>query len=142
MTNFAIIEEALNRQSAAISRMVQRHPSTHYNHTELWDLVDAAKKELREAQQPSAAAPETVSNDKTIIVTFENLAFEVGHYDALPRQVVEKLKEAGIPVIGDWMLRGVSYGKLTTTYHKPTGVSFIWHSLGEEPEVDLVEELI
>lgn len=138
MTNFALIEEALNRQSAAISRMVQRHPSTHYNHTELWDLVDAARKEVRDAK----ATSETVSNDKTIIVTFDTLSFEVGHYESLPRQVVEKLKEAGIPVIGDWMLRGVSYGKLTTTYHKPTGVSFIWHSLGEEPEVDLVEELI
>lgn len=138
-----LIESTIQRLSDAITRMAQRQPHVKYNHDNLWETVDAARKELRDAQQPSAAAePETVSNDKTIIVTFDTPSFEVGHYEALPRQVVGKLKEAGIPVIGDWMVRGVKYGKLTTTYHKPTGVSFAWTSLGEEPEVDLVEELI
>ena len=139
--NKQLIEDALNRQSAAITRMAQRQPPVKYNHDSLWDMVDAALKELREADKPSKS--ETVSkNDRTVRITFDHKEFAHGHYEALPRQVCEQLRAAGVPVIGDWMVRGVEYGALTVTFHKSDGVAFIWDSLGEEPEVDLVEELI
>lgn len=153
MTNFALIEAALDRQSAAITRMVQRQPHVQYNHAALWEQVDEAKKELRAARQP--AGPETVSNGSTITVEIPALEFQVGHYHEFPKTVLEKLRKAGIPVTGDWMLRGVEYGCLTITYGQPDSdphnpiernqsadVVFYWDSLGNEPEVDPVDELI
>ena len=79
----------------------------------------------------------------TIAHTFPTQAFELGHYEALPRQVIETLKAKGIPVTGDWMLRGVEYGALTVTFYKPDGVTFTWDSLGEEPpDIDDPMDLI
>lgn len=70
----------------------------------------------------------------TITHTFNAQAFELGHYDALPRQIVETLKSKGIPVTGDWMIRGVEYGALTITFASAAKtVTFTWDDLGEEP---------
>lgn len=154
-----LIEAALDRQSAAITRMAQRQPHTTYNHGPLWDMVDAAKKELRDAQQPGD--PETSSkNDQSVSIEFDGIEFQVGHYMQFPAKVLEKLREAGIPAVGDWMLRGVEYGQLTVTYDQPeidyskpvetrqkATVTFEWRSLGRsgrsiEVEVDLADELI
>lgn len=131
-----LIEAALDRQSAAIRRMAQRQPHVQYNHGSLWDMVEAAKKELRATQETSS------KNDHTVRIGFDHKEFAHGHYEALPRQVCEQLRSLGVPVIGDWMVRGVEYGSLTVTFYKPEGVTFIWDSMGEEPEVDPVEELI
>lgn len=58
--------------------------------------------------------------------------FATGHYEALPRQVIDTLIGKGIPVTGDWMIRGVTYGELTVTYGS-NEVTFNWCDLGEEP---------
>ncbi len=69
---------------------------------------------------------------KSLSHTFPAETFLLGHYEAVPRQVITTLKEKGFPVIGDWMIRGVTYGALVVTYGHD-GVLFIWNDLGEEP---------
>lgn len=68
----------------------------------------------------------------TISHTFPTTIFATSHYEALPRQVIQTLKDKGIPVTGDWMIRGVEYGALVVT-HCREEVVFVWNDLGEEP---------
>lgn len=140
MSNFPKTRKALSDLSKTLTHLVQRHPHAKYNLNYLWDGLAEANAELRDAEQP--ASPETVSTSPPIRVDFTNRDFELGHYDTAPRQVIDKLRSAGIPVIGDWMLRGVEYGVLLTTFRPGKGVVFLWHDFGEKPEADPFDELI
>lgn len=66
----------------------------------------------------------------SVIVSADSLRH--GHYESLPKQIIEKLRSKGIPVIGDWMLRGVEYGELCIHWTQDE-VTFLWDDLGQQP---------
>lgn len=67
-----------------------------------------------------------MSKPPTIRVTTTPEKLAHGHYESLQRQVIEKLREEGVPVTGDFMIRGVRSGTLIATWEPYCGATYEW----------------